>query len=147
MVTRVRQLCISKATHVHDASQLFLQRSLRMIIIAAISSASLVRNRGARKRAMFLQDDQRRVRPRSEEKEEEERIGTQQTLFGVFGFATQGDRGEKRSLAHSVRGTNSRAGRGAGSKSPPKPKSSPRRVTLATGLLNALSVINLAKAD
>ena len=53
-------------------------------------------------------------------------IGTQQTLFGVFGFATQGDRGEKRSLAHSGRGKNSRGGRGAGSKSLPKPESGER---------------------
>ena len=50
-------------------------------------------------------------------------ISDVETLFGVFGFATQGDRGEKRSLAHSGRGRNSRGGRGAGSKSLPKPKS------------------------
>ena len=94
-----------------------------MIIIEAISSSSLVRNRGARKRAMFLQDDQRRVRPRIVEKEEEKSSARSKTLFGLFGFATQGDRGEKRSLAHSSRGTNSRGGRGAGSKSLPRPKS------------------------
>ena len=46
---------------------IFSSQSLRMIIIAATSSARLVRNRGARKRAMFFQDDQRQVRPRTEE--------------------------------------------------------------------------------
>ena len=71
MVKGVRQLCISKVTHAHVQVDFFLQRSLRMIIIAAISCASFVRNRGARKRAMFLQDDQRRVRPRTEEKDRE----------------------------------------------------------------------------
>ena len=47
------------------------------------------------------------------------RLGTQQTLVGVFGFAPQGNRVEKYSLAHSSRGANSRGGRGAGSKSLP----------------------------
>ena len=61
--------------------------------------------------------------PKNRGKRAGKRLGTQQTLFGVFGFAAQRDRGEKRSLAHSGRGTNSRGGRGAGSKSLPKPKS------------------------
>ena len=42
---------------------------------------------------------------------------TQQTLFGVFGFEAQGDRGQKRGLACSGRGAGARGGRGAGSKS------------------------------
>ena len=41
-----------------------------MIITAAISNTSFVRNRGVRTRAIFLQEELRRVRPRTEEKEE-----------------------------------------------------------------------------
>ena len=50
---------------------------------------------------------------------------TQQTLFGVFGFEAQGDRGQKRGVAGSGRGAGARGGRGAGSKS--LPKSEPRK--------------------
>ena len=48
-------------------------------------------------------DDDRRVRPRTEEKGGGKRLGTQQTLFGIFGFVIEGDRGEKRSLPGSFR--------------------------------------------
>ena len=68
--TRVHRLLILKEIHVRVASLFLLQRSRRMIITAAISNASFVRDRGARTRAMFLQEELRRVRPRTEEKEE-----------------------------------------------------------------------------
>ena len=93
-----------------------------MIIIAAISSARLVRNRGPGSEPCSFKTTS--VESAQEQrKKRRKRLGTQQTLFGVFGFAAQGDRGEKRSLAHSSRGTNSRGGRGQSSKSLPKPKS------------------------
>ena len=68
--------------------------------------------------------------PRSFDKEslqekEEKGSSRSKTLFGVFGFEAQGDRGQKRGLAASGRGAGARGGRGAGSKS--LPKSEPRK--------------------
>ena len=54
---------------------------------------------------------------------------TQQTLFGVFGFEAQGDRGQKRGLACSGMGAGARGGRGAGSKSLPKPEPRKRQTS------------------
>ena len=51
-----------------------------------------------------------------------QRLLTQQTLFGVFGFEPPGDRGQKRGLAGSSRGEGARGACGAGSKSLPKPE-------------------------
>ena len=46
------------------------RKSLQMSITAAISSANFVLDREARMRAMFLQEELRRVRPRTEERED-----------------------------------------------------------------------------
>ena len=115
MVTRVRQLCISKATHVHGARSIF-----------SSEKSANDHDRSGSEPCSFKTISAESAQEQRK-KEEEKRIGTQQTLFEVFEFATLGDRGEKRSLAHSGRGTNSRGGRGAGSKSLPKPKSGPRK--------------------
>ena len=83
------------------------------------------------------------------------RLLMQQTLFGVFGFEAQGDRRQKRGLTCPRRGAGARGGREQAanhyqSQNPGKGKphpTGPRRVTSAAGLLNAVPIINLAKAD
>ena len=57
--TGVQRLSVSRASCVRGASLFLPQRSRRMVIIAAISSTSFVRNRGVLTRATFLQDDLR----------------------------------------------------------------------------------------
>ena len=124
---------------VHVFSRL---RNLQTIIIGAISSAECVRNRRALTRAMFLQDDQRHVRPRTEEKRRKK----------ARHAANAGNRWEKRSLAHSVGGASDRvfveqAANRHQNHNPGKGKPHPmlpRRVTSAAGLPNAHSV---AKED
>ena len=145
-----------KATHAHGASLFLLQRSLRMTIIAAISSASLVRNRGARKQAMFLQDDQRRVRPRTEEKEKEKgsacskrflesldlRLREIEGRNAAWLISEGGHKQSRRPWSRQQITTKAKMRK----RGKPHPMG-PRRVTLAGGLLNALPVISLAKAD
>ena len=125
-----------------------------MIITAAISNASFVRNRGVRTRAVFLQEELRRVRPRTEEKEEKGSSRSKRFLESLDSRLREIEGRNAAWLvpadAQALVAAVEQAANHYQSQNPGKGKPhpmGPRRVTLAAGLLNALSVINLAKAD
>ena len=103
-------------------------------------------------RAMFLQEELRRVRPRTEEKEEKGSSRSKRFLESLDSRLREIEGrnaawlvpAEAQALVAAVE----QAANHYQSQNPGKPHHmGPRRVTLAAGLLNALSVINLAKAD
>ena len=153
MATEARRLSISKATYVRGASLNSPQKSLRTIIIVAISSASFVRNREAQTRVMF-QEELRRVCPRTQEREEKGSSRSKRFLESLDSRLREIEGSNAAWLipaeAQALVAAVEQAANHYQSQNPGKGKPHPmcpRRVTLAAGLLNALSVINLAKVN
>ena len=117
-----------------------------MIITAAISNACFVRDHAS--------EELRRVRPRTEEREEKGSSRSKRFLESLDSRLREIEGrnaawlvpAEVQALVAAVeQAANHYQSQNPG-KGKPQPMG-PRRVTLAAGLLNALSVINLAKAD
>ena len=134
MVTGVRQLCISKATSVHVASLFLLQRSLRMITTAAISDASLVRRKPCSFKTISAESAQE---PRKKTLHAEGDEGRNAAWIILA---------DAQAVVAAVEQASSHFQSQNQGKGKPHPMG-PRRMTLAACLQNALSVINLAKAD
>ena len=125
-----------------------------MIVTAAISNARFVLDRMARTRAMFLQEELRRVRPRIEEREDKGSSRSKRFLESLDSRLREIEGRNAAWLvpaeAQALVAPVEQAANHYQSQNPGKGKPhpmGPRRVTIAAGLLNALSVINLAKAD
>ena len=145
---------ILRARRVRSANLCLLQKSLQMSITATISSANCVPDREVRIRAMFLQEELRRVRPRTEEREDKGSSRSKRFLESLDSRLREIEGrnaawlvpAEAQALVVPVeQAANHYQSQNPG-KGKPHPMG-PRRVTLAAGLLNALSVINLTKAD
>ena len=103
---------------------------------------------------MFLQEELRRVRPRTEEKEEKGSSRSKRFLESLDSRLREIEgrnaawlvQAEAQALVAAVEQAANHYQSQNPSKGKPHPMG-PRRVTLAAGLLNALSVINLTKAD